>query len=188
MESNMTVVSDGSNEVVTKINQKAHSSVSEFFDLDLKQIFHQSGESCWETVVMKSDIVDMHVTGRWEKSILEYYRKKFVFYSHTEDLLPSMIIVLEYTDVLRFRHEIEFLFLAQKYLLLINRKDSNAIFPMDIELWGMDQFKTNVTHKVMEVVISTNDANGYSVKIDTTSAFSRIQDAIFNYVRKVKFS
>jgi len=180
MESNLTVDRDSTGAIMTEIQQKANSPLGKLFNLDLKQIFHQLGSSFWETVVMTSGLVDMHVSARWEHSILEFYRKRFTFHSHSEDLLPSTIITVEYSDCRRFRHEVLLPFLARKYVLLIEFQDLHSYQPVHFSLSDQNQFLSNETGNTLEidlfktevpniVIVSQENLNQFLVQLANQS-------------------
>ena len=146
-EGNLTVDLQSTGEVITAIHQKAASSLSRLFYLELKQIFHQMITSFWETVVMKTDLVNMHVTGRWEQSIFNFYRKQFVFHSLIEELLPSITINLQYSNSRQFLHEILFPFLARKLIILVDWHDEFQ----RLSLSDLDLFLSNETTNILEI-------------------------------------
>lgn len=74
-QGNMTVDMPGSDgQVITNILQKVNSPLSDWFRQDLRQVFHQSGPYNWETCLIRSGLADLHVSARWNGSVLDYYR------------------------------------------------------------------------------------------------------------------
>ena len=162
-EGNMTVFQGPeSGSIVTEIFQRTASQLWPFLNSDLHQIFHQLPDFSWETVVMRSGLMDMHVTGKWATSIWEYYRKLFQFRSHWQ-FLPSLNVRLDYSNKRQFFHEFHFLLIAKKLQILAEVSDSDIIFPVKISASFQDEFRSNVSHKIMEIVVSKTD---YFFRVD----------------------
>lgn len=179
-ESNLTIDCHPKGEIVTMIHQKAASSLSQLFYLELKQIFHQMATSFWETVVMKTGLVDMHVTGSWEQSIFHFYRKQFVFHSLIEDLLPSTTINLRYSDSHEFLHEILFPFLARKLVLLVDWQDSFQ----RLSLSDQNLFLSNETTNILEMLMFRRE-QCQVVKLVSDAKFEDFLSQITNHLRKI---
>lgn len=159
-EGNMTVdlepLSDSEPAVVTQISQKIRTSLERPMYLDLQQIFHKSGEWYWETVVMKSGLLNMHVNGLWNHSVLDLYKKQFHFHSHDEECFPSLNLAINYSDRLRFHHHAVFPFLARSYEILIEFTNPTSFFPMDFNILFRDEFKTNVSRSIARLNVFEN--------------------------------
>lgn len=151
-EGNMTVelepMPDSEPAVITQIYQKIRTSLEKPVHLDLQQIFHKCGEWSWETVVLKSGWLNMHVNGLWNHSIFDLYKKQFQFHSHDEDNFPSLNFALNYSDRLRFHHHATFPFLARSYDIMIEFTNPSSFFPMNFNILFRDEFKTNFSRSV----------------------------------------
>jgi len=179
-EGNLTVDCHSTGEIITAIDQRAASPLSQLFHLELKQIFHQMATSFRETVVMNTGLVDMHVTGRWEQSIFHFYRKQFVFHSLVEELLPSATINLHYSDNRQFLHEILFPFLARKSVVLINWEDSIQ----RLSLSHQDLFLSNETANILEIIMFKSEL-GQNVKIVSDAKFDHFLYQLTSQVSKI---
>jgi len=152
----MTVEKDKNSAVVTEIWQKVHSSVAAGFFMNLRQIFHQSGFWNWETVVMTSGLVDMYVSGHWNNSVLDYYRKRFQFNSHAEETIPSFSLTLEYTNRLHFYHHFQFPFLALAYGVNLDLTPY-SLLPVNLQVSMHDEFISNNSHPIAKIRFYQND-------------------------------
>ena len=159
-EGNMTVELEplGSDlAIVTEINQKIETSLKRPFYQDLRQIFHQIGHWNWETVVMKSGLFDMHVSGHWNHTVFDLYGKRFQFQSHDESYLPSLNLAIDYSDRLSFHHIFSFPFLARTYNLFIDFSNPSSFLPAQIQILFRDEFKTNFSRNIMQLNLLKED-------------------------------
>lgn len=157
-EGNMTIdveSTDSDPEIITKITQKIRtSSLERPLRLDLQQIFHQSGYWTWETVVLRSGLFDMHVSGHWNDTIFQHYRKLFQIHSHDEDCLPSLNLEFDYSDRRRFYHQISYPFLACSYGLLVQLSESFTFIPAEVRILYRDEFETNHSRSILQLKFS----------------------------------
>lgn len=157
-EGNMTIdvePTDSEPDIVTKITQKIRtSSLERPLRLDLQQIFHQSGHWTWETVVLRSGLFDMHVSGHWNDTIFHRYRKLFQIHSHDQDCLPSINFEVNYSDRLRFYHQVSYPFLACSYGLLVQFSDPSSLVPAEVKVLYRDEFKTNHSWSIFQLKLS----------------------------------
>ena len=163
----MTVEKDKNSAVVTEIWQKVNSPVAKGLFMDLHQIFHQSGFWNWETVVMKSGLVDMHVSGHWNNSVLDYYRKRFQFHSHTEESIPSFSLTLEYHNRLHFHNHFHFPFLALAYGVTLNLTPY-SLLPIDLQVSMHDEFISNFSYPISKVRFYQNNGT-FNFEIDSNA-------------------
>lgn len=158
-EGNMTVDvepnPDSEPAIITQITQKIRTPLERPIHLDLQQIFHKCGEWSWETVVLKSGCLNMHVNGLWNHSIFDLYKKRFEFHSHDEDYFPSVNLAINYFDRLRFHHHVVFPFLARSYEILIEFANS-SFFPMNFNILFRDEFKTNFSRSIVQLNVHKN--------------------------------
>ena len=134
--------------IITEITQTIRTPLSTNLRLDLKQIFNQCGHWSWETVVMKSGLFDMHVNGKWNYSVLDYYRKRFHFHSHDEDSFTSFDLILKYSKRVLFVHQIFLPFLARSYDISIQYPNEVAFFPDRFEIRFRDEFESNISRSI----------------------------------------
>lgn len=188
-EGNMTVhlstIQNFDAAAVTEITQRVHTPLGKNLRLDLKQIFQQCGHWNWETVVMKSGLLDMYVSSQWNHSIFDYYRKRFHFHSHDEELLSSFDLTINYSKRLLFEHHILLPFLARSYDVVIKYSNEESLFPDYGELLFRDEFQTNVSRSIALLTLVnkegiwslTTSADWAILKFTTT--------AVLNQVKKV---
>jgi len=163
----MTVEKDKNSAVVTEIWQKVNSPLAKGLFMDLRQIFHQSGFWNWETVVMKSGLVDMHVSGQWNNSVLDYYRKRFQFHSHTEESIPSFSLTLECNNRLHFHNHFHFPFLALAYGVTLNLTPY-SLLPINLQVSMHDEFISNFSYPISKVRFYQNNGT-FSFEIDSNA-------------------
>ncbi|XP_059350999.1 uncharacterized protein LOC130694286 isoform X2 [Daphnia carinata] len=188
-EGNMSIdvePTDSHPEIITKITQKIRtSSLERPLRLDLQQIFHESGYWTWETVVLRSGLFDMHVSGHWNDTVLQHYRKLFQIHSHDEDCLPSMNLELDYSDRRRFYHQISYPFLACSYGLLVQLSDTSRFLPAEVKILYRDEFKANHSRSILQLKLS--EVNSIlNAKVSTEwSDINRMTAAIKNHLDKI---
>lgn len=171
--------------VITEITQKVRSALKHPLYQDLRQIFQKTGHWNWETVVMKSGLFDMHVSGHWNYSIFDLYGKRFQFRSHDENYLPSLNLEISYSDRRSFHHVFSLPFLARTYSLLIDFNNSSSFFPVQIQILFRDEFKTNYSRNIVELSLLKEDG---VLKAHASSSWSDlilIVEGITNQIRKV---
>ncbi|KAI9556574.1 hypothetical protein GHT06_016364 [Daphnia sinensis] len=188
-EGNMTIdvkPTDSVPEIVTKITQKIHTpSLERPLRLDLQQIFHQSGYWTWETVVLRSGLFDMHVSGHWNDTILQHYRKLFQIHSHDEDCLPSVNVKLDYSGRRRFYHRMSYPFLACTYGLLVQLSESSGFVPAEVKILYQDEFKTNHSRSILQLKLSeVNSILNAQVSVEWLE-INRVIAAIKNQLDKL---
>lgn len=158
-EGNMTVDEENTlsgPSIITHIWQKIRTPISDSFMLDLEQIINQTGTWSWETTVMRSGFMDMHVSAQWDGSFLDYYSKRFQFKSYLEDLMPSFNLLFSYSDRMFFYHRFEVPFEAFAYEVMIKRLSSNALIPVEMHFLSQDEFKTNTSLPMASLYILGN--------------------------------
>ena len=168
----MTVDQGENSAIVTEIFQKVHSPVAEGFFSDLRQIFHQSGPWNWEAVVMKSGFLDLYVTGKWNNSIFDYYRKRFQIHSLIEDSFPSFTLILDYTNRIRFYHHLHFPLLARAYTFNLDLTPI-SLLPILLQISMQDEFVSNCSYTISKTKFY--ELNGvYYLHSVTTEDFQHV--------------
>lgn len=185
-QGNLTVQSseDDPGALVTSITQMTRCSVWDAINSDLRQVFHQQGHSYWENVVLRSPMVDMHVSGRWEESVTNFYRKQFDLHSRAEPLLPSATLNLEYSDSSRFMHRLKLPFLSATYELAIQLRQGSYL-PQEIIITFQDHFLTNRTQPILQWMLLDDGLGTGRVRIKSQSHFQIMFTDMAGYVKQV---
>lgn len=186
-EGNMTIEKEktsSESSIITRIWQKIESPLSSTFKLDLEQIVNQTETWSWETTLMHSGLMDMHVSALWNGSILDYYSKKFQFKSYNEDLVPSLNILFSYFDRLEFQHRFEFPFKASAFELWIKRISSNSMFPLDVQILCQDGLKTNVSLPVASLFITKRNEY-FDARFSSKPQFKQSLTGLIDFAHKV---
>lgn len=185
-EGNMTVDSVGLDGVlVTNIRNKIRFPLSNWFKLDLRQIFHQSKRWNWETCVVRSTLADVHVSAKWSESVLDHYRKLFQVRSRDEELFRSMNLALEYSDRRHFHHLLQFPFEGLSYELVAEFIQPDHLLPFALRLLFRDEFLTNESHSLAQMHLIRDSVGIPLVRIQAESNPTHIVQALQRRISQV---